>query len=134
MKISVIIPAHNEERFITACLTSLKEQSVSVEIVVVDDGSTDRTIKRIKKIRGIHLFRQSHLGAALARNRGATHARGDILVFVDADMTFEKNFIKALVKPIVEGRSKGTFTKDEKVANWSNVWARCFNFEMVGKG
>ncbi|OGV94582.1 hypothetical protein A3A66_00990 [Microgenomates group bacterium RIFCSPLOWO2_01_FULL_46_13] len=132
MKISVIVPVHNEERFISACLTSLKQQSLSVEIIVVDDGSKDRSVKRIKKIRGIHLFSQSHLGAALARNRGAKHARGDILVFVDADMTFDKNFIKALVKPIVEGRTKGTFTKEERVANWSSVWARCFNFETVG--
>jgi len=127
MKISVIVPVHNEERFISACLTSLKQQSLSVEIIVVDDGSKDRSVKRIKKIRGIHLFSQSHLGAALARNRGAKHARGDILVFVDADMTFDSKFLQELIEPILEAKAKGTFSKNEYVSNWRNRWARCWN-------
>jgi hypothetical protein len=48
-------------------------------------------------------------------------------VFVDADMTFDKDFLSNLVKPIEKGLSKGTFSKEEYVSNWDNVWARCWN-------
>ena len=58
---------------------------------------------------------------------GANSAKGEILVFVDSDMTFDKNFLKMLTKPIVAGKSKGTFSKDEIVSNWDNIWSRCWN-------
>ena len=52
---------------------------------------------------------------------------GEILVFVDADMTFDKNFLRMLIKPITAGKVQGTFSKYEYVANWDNVLARCWN-------
>jgi glycosyltransferase involved in cell wall biosynthesis len=128
MKVSVVIPAFNEESSIKECLSSLKKQSYKdLEIVVIDDGSKDDTRGIVKKEAGIKLLRQSHKGPGSARNLGVASAKGEILVFVDADMSFDKNFVKNLVKPIVAGKAKGTFSKYEYVSNWDNIWARCWN-------
>ena len=130
MNTSVIVPTYNEVNSITACLQSLTVQTKSVEIIVVDDGSTDDTTKKVKLFKKVQLLTQKHLGPAAARNFGAQKATGDILVFVDADMTFAPNFIDMLTDPIEKSKSPGTFTKEEYVANWNNVWARCWNYNQ----
>ncbi len=127
MKISVIIPTYNEEKNIADCINSLKNQSIKdFEIIVVDDGSIDNTIEILKKLQ-IKVLEQKHLGPGAARNLGAKNAKGDILVFVDADMTFDSNFLRKLTEPIRENKTIGTFSKDELVSNWKNVWAKCWN-------
>src|SRR3990167_965879 len=126
--ISAIIPAYNEEDTIKSWLETLKRQSYSsIEIIVVDDGSSDSTRKIIEDFSSIKLLTQNHKGPGPARNFGASVAKGEILVFVDADMTFEKNFVKDLVKPIVEGKTIGTFSKNEMVKNRDNIWSNCWN-------
>ncbi len=132
MKLSVIIPTYNEENVIEDCLVSLFRQTYAdFEVIVVDDGSKDKTLEIVKEIERknnrLKIFRQKHKGPGKARNLGAGKAGGEILVFVDADMTFDKNFLKNLVRPIVSGRAKGTFSKYEYVDNWDNSWARCWN-------
>ena len=132
MKLSVIIPTYNEEKVVGECISSLDKQTYSdFETIMVDDGSTDGTLDILKALRGkidnLKILKQKHKGPGAARNLGAKEARGDILVFVDADMTFDKNFLKNLVRPIVSGSAKGTFSKYEYVSNWDNVWARCWN-------
>ena len=129
MKISVIIPTYNESNAIGECIASLAKQTYhDFEIIVVDDGSTDETPEKISsRVTTLH---QNHLGAGAARNLGVKRASGEILVFVDADMTFDKNFLKNLVKPILSGSAKGTFSKYEYVSNWENVWARCWNINQ----
>ena len=132
MKLSVVIPTYNEGEDIINCLESLGGQTYpDFEIIVVDDGSSDSTFEKlsnlIKIIPNFILLKQDHKGPGAARNYAAKHAKGKILVFVDADMTFDKNFLKELVEPIIKGKTKGTFSKNEYVANWDNVWARCWN-------
>ena len=131
-KLSIIIPVFNEEKEIVLCLKSLAKQTYkNLEIIVVDDGSVDKTTEIISKFQvpnsKLILLKQKHEGPGEARNLGVKHASGDILVFVDADMTFDRNFLKHLVKPIVIGKAKGTFSKQEYVSNWNNVWVRCWN-------
>lgn len=128
--VSVIIPTYNEEKDISNCLKSLLAQNYhNIEIIVVDDGSTDDTRSKIYDLgfKEIKVFEQKHFGPAIARNLGANRAKGEILVFVDADMTFDKNFIENLIEPIIEGKTIGTFSKEEYVSNWNNVWSRCWN-------
>ncbi len=129
--ISVIIPVYNEAAHIGRSLTSLSRQSYQpLEVIVVDDGSTDGTKEVVKSFRTVKLLSQAHKGAGAARNLGAASAKGEILMFVDADMEFEPNFTKELVAPILNGKAKGTWTGNEQVANWNNVWARCWNYNF----
>lgn len=133
--ISIIIPTYNEEKAIADCIKSLLKQiSVDFEIIVVDDGSTDQTVSKINKQQltnnKIKILKQKHKGPGVARNLGAKHAKGDILVFVDSDMTFDKSFLNELTKPIREGKTKGTFTKNEFVSNWDKNISRFWNYNL----
>lgn len=133
MKISIIIPTYNEENVIEECLKSLSKQSLKdFEVILVDDGSSDSTLSKVKILTSslnyhLKVIQGKHEGAGASRNLGAKYAKGQILVFVDADMTFDKNFLKMLVRPMLSAKSKGVFSKDEYVSNWHNLWARCWN-------
>lgn len=132
MTISVIVPTYNEKATLGKCIESLDFQTHNdFEIIVVDDGSTDSTFQVVSKLKiknlKFKIVRQMHLGAGAARNLGAEAAVGEILVFVDADMTFDKDFLGNLVEPIEKGLTQGTFSKEEYVANWDNIWARSWN-------
>lgn len=134
MKISVIIPVFNEEKVIGNCLASLTKQTIikKMELIVVDDGSTDKT-KQIVEEAKITLLTQNHQGPGAARNFGADKATGDILVFVDADMEFEPDFVEKLVAPIVTEKTIGTYSREEYLLNKDNPWARCWNLNLGRK-
>lgn len=132
MKVSVIIPTYNEEKDLPNAIESLGFQTFTdFEIIVVDDGSTDNTKEVLRNLQSpisnLHFLEQDHKGAGAARNLGAKKAKGEILVFVDADMTFDESFLEKLSEPIRKNFHKGTFSKEEFVSNWENVWAKCWN-------
>ena len=134
MKISVIIPAYNSQSTIAQCLSSLLAQAKPPdEIIVIDDSSTDNTARQVKKFNQVKLLEQSHQGPAAARNLGASQAKGDILVFVDSDMEFDPDFLVLLTKSIRTKKTKGTWSGNEWVKNWDNVWARCWNYNQNRK-
>ena len=88
MRYSVIVPFRNEEQHITQCLEALCRQSVprhEYELIFVDNGSTDGSSERVQQIPGVRLFTERAVGAYAARNRGLLAARGDLIVFTDAD-------------------------------------------------
>lgn len=129
-KISAIIPTYNSENTISKCIDTLLNQSIDIEIITIDDGSTDKTGLLLQEYQNkIIVLNQNHQGPAVARNFGVSVARGDILVFVDSDMYFDLNFIKDLVAPIRGNGAIGTYTTEERVSNWDNIWARCWNIE-----
>jgi glycosyltransferase involved in cell wall biosynthesis len=85
--VSVVIPAYNCERFITEAVESVRRQNHKpLEIIIVDDGSTDGTSTQVKKLgKDIRYVHQSNRGPAAARNRGIAMAKGDVIAFLDAD-------------------------------------------------
>lgn len=86
MKISFIVPLYNEDKVIKACLDSIvSEMKNGDEIIVIDNGSTDNSIKFVKSYNGIKLFRKPKLTIAGLRNFGARLASGELLAFIDAD-------------------------------------------------
>jgi hypothetical protein len=91
MRISVIIPAYNVELFIKETVESVLDQTCPVsELIVVDDGSTDRTADIAESFGGpVHVLRQDNAGASVARNRALEHASGDFIAFLDADDLWE---------------------------------------------
>jgi glycosyltransferase involved in cell wall biosynthesis len=90
-KVSVVIPAYNHERFIQAAVDSVLAQThANLELIVVDDGSTDQTQVLLKRLAAgaripIRVLRQDNRGAAAARNLGIRMARGSLLAFLDSD-------------------------------------------------
>jgi glycosyltransferase involved in cell wall biosynthesis len=104
IKVSVIIPSLNEEALIAETLKSVKSAldvlppAVAAEVIVVDNGSTDNTRGLVESARGlVQLFDCPVKGAARARNLGARLARGDILIFLDADTTIPACSINHIV-------------------------------------
>lgn len=135
---SAILATYNSEATLVAALSSLLTQTVPIELIVVDDGSTDQTKEIVKNFPSVIYLSQKHQGPAKARNLGAKKASSNILLFVDADMTFDKDYVRDLIQPILnyrratakpEMRSVGTYTINEKVANWDDPLARCWNIQ-----
>ena len=84
--VSVIIPCHNQARFLTEAIGSVLSQRYSLfEIVVVDDGSTDDTFEVATRYREVRCVRQINQGLSAARNAGLGASKGSYLVFLDAD-------------------------------------------------
>ncbi|MCH7902838.1 glycosyltransferase [archaeon] len=99
MKASIIIPAYNNEKTIQECLRACKQQTVKpLEIIVIDDGSTDRTTE-LAKSENVIVFSQKNSGPAKARNLGAEKSKGDILIFTDSDCVPEKNWLQEMLSP-----------------------------------
>ena len=121
MKDSIIIPVYNEIAVIKNCLASLKNQTVisEMEIIVVDDGSTDGSDK-------FATHKQSHQGPGAARNLGASHSKGPTLVFIDADMEFAPDFIEKLCK-LINQNIIGTYSTQEFLLNKDKPIARYWN-------
>jgi glycosyltransferase involved in cell wall biosynthesis len=84
---SIIIPTFNGASRIGNCLHSLVKQTTGrdIEILVVDDGSTDKTANLVRSYSSVRLIAQANAGPASARNRGALEATGKILLFTDDD-------------------------------------------------
>jgi glycosyltransferase involved in cell wall biosynthesis len=86
MKISVVIPAYNAEKYIGQCIEGILHQThKDLEIIVVDDGSTDRTAEIATAYSEVKLISQTNQGQSVARNVGAAAATGDYIHFMDAD-------------------------------------------------
>ena len=88
LKISVIVPTFNREKTIKRCLDSVVNQTMPpFEIIVVDDGSVDGTIKILDEYpcRYLRIIRQNHKGAQAARNLGIINAKGSYIAFLDSD-------------------------------------------------
>jgi len=97
---SVIIPAYNEEKYLPGCLDSLCNMDYPkdcVEVIVVDNGSTDRT-REIAETYKVTILRDDTKNVSGLRNLGARRSKGDILAFVDADCIVSKDWLKNAAK------------------------------------
>ena len=102
MKISIIIPAYNASKYIRRCIVSLLNQTYkNIEIIVINDGSTDNTLEMIKDYN-IKIINQKNSGVSSARNKGLEIATGDYITFIDSDDYVEKDYIESIIKIIDE--------------------------------
>lgn len=100
-KISVIITVYNEEEYLLECLESVMNQSLQeIEVICIDDGSTDRSIEILRKFQNMDdhfcVIQQQNQFAGCARNKGLQIAKGEYLLFLDADDIFEKDMFEKL--------------------------------------
>lgn len=99
VEVSIIIPCYNEERFIADAINSVKNQSYKgkIEIIVVDDGSTDKSVE-IAKSYGVKIVRnKENKGIAITRNRGIKEAKGKYLAFLSADDFYHENYVERML-------------------------------------
>jgi glycosyltransferase involved in cell wall biosynthesis len=126
MTTSVVVAAFNEEEHIARLVDSLSHQTQpALEILVIDDGSTDRTAE-VARDAGAEVWSVPHRGPALARNFGAQRASGDVVVFLDGDMAVSSVYLERIVVPIEERGEVGTFTKEIWIGNPVNPWSRAY--------
>lgn len=110
MKLSILIPAYNEERSIRQVLSDIKRVELSSlgisekEVIIINDGSTDKTVEKITaampQAKIIHRVKNRGKGASLAA--GITHATGDIVLIQDADLEYSPLLYPLLIKPIID--------------------------------
>jgi len=107
MRISVVIPLYNKEAFIRRAIESVLHQShEDLEIIVVDDGSTDNSAHVVKDIQDprLRLITQENRGVSAARNIGAKASRADWVAFLDADDEYEPGFLASVVEALTSDR------------------------------
>ncbi len=112
MKVSVIIPCYNVEEYIRECLRSVAVQTYrNIEVICVNDGSSDRTLSVIEEIREsfpfkLHVIDNGNHGASYARNRGLSVAQGEYIQFLDADDIILPEKLANQVN-LIEGNNEG---------------------------
>jgi GT2 family glycosyltransferase len=119
-RVSVVIVNWNGAEHLRICLPSLASQSFkSLEIIVVDNRSSDDSADVAKGLGVRWLPLEKNLGLAPALNRGATIAMGDLLLFVNNDMRFDPGFVAALVEPLE--KDEEIFATDGMQFNWDGT-------------
>jgi glycosyltransferase involved in cell wall biosynthesis len=106
--ISIVIPAHNEERYLEQTLNALRHQTYGwFEVIVVANGCTDRT-KEVARGKCNRLIVLSEKGLGVARNLGARMARGELLLFLDADTILAPNALRVIAQTFSPKYAAGT--------------------------
>ncbi len=135
LTISVIIPTYNSAKTIAQTIEAIQNQeylSIKPEIIIVDDGSKDETLNIIRKFERIKIISQPNSGPATARNKGASIANGDILVFTDSDTVPHKDWLKHLTKPF-ENTAISAATGTYSIENSYSKLAELIQYEIENK-
>jgi glycosyltransferase involved in cell wall biosynthesis len=105
---SIIVPAFNSERYLDEALDALERQDhPNIEVIVVDDGSTDGTAEMVRRRPGVRLVQQPNSGPSAARNTGINVAQGEYVTFCDADDRFRPEKVSLQVTHLEENPTVG---------------------------
>jgi len=135
--VSVIVPCYNEEMTLENCVSSLMDQSYrKFEILLIDDGSSDKTLDLCRKLSArlqgrVSYFTKQNGGKASALNCGIRHSNGEILVCIDADSVFVKNTLQELVKSFIKNPELGAVGGNVKVANRNKLFNKYQAIEYI---
>lgn len=127
--VSIVIPSYNRRQELANCIGSLNAQEFdeALEVIVVDDGSTDGTDELIAGYPEIIYLKQENKGAAAARNKGVEAARGEFIFFLDSDCVVERDCLQELVKEI--SRDKKTAVVGCRIIGKTpGFFARCHDY------
>ncbi|MGP4008840.1 glycosyltransferase [Streptomyces sp. 4N124] len=130
--VSVLVPAYNEAKCIENTVRSLMASEHPIEVVVVDDGSSDGTARIVEAmgLPNVRVVRQLNAGKPAALNRGLANARYDIVVMMDGDTVFEPATVRELVQPFGDP-SVGAVAGNAKVGNRDSLIGAWQHIEYV---
>lgn len=131
--VSIIVPAYNEEKMIESAVRSLAASDYpELEVIVVDDGSTDATAELVEAmgLESVQVIRQPNAGKPVALNTGVAAARHELLVMVDADTIFEPGTMRRLVQPFRDP-GVGAAAGNTKVGNRHGLLGRWQHIDYV---
>ncbi|QUI31997.1 glycosyltransferase [Streptomyces alfalfae] len=130
--VSVLVPAYNEAKCIEATVRSLMASDHPIEVVVIDDGSSDGTARIVEGLRlpYVRVVRQLNAGKPAALNRGLANASHDIVVMMDGDTVFEESTVRELVQPFADPRV-GAVAGNAKVGNRDSLIGAWQHIEYV---
>lgn len=129
---TVLVPAYNERECIANTVRSLMLSEHPVEVIVIDDGSTDGTADIVEEmwLPNVRVVRQENAGKPAALNNGIAHARHDIVVMMDGDTVFEPSTVGELVQPFGDPRV-GAVAGNAKVGNRDTLIGAWQHIEYV---
>ncbi|MGW3957495.1 glycosyltransferase [Streptomyces sp. NPDC004752] len=130
--VSVLVPAYNEAKCIENTVRSLMASEHPIEVIVVDDGSTDGTARIVEAmgLPNVRVVRQLNAGKPAALNRGLANARYDLVVMMDGDTVFEPATVRELVQPFADPRV-GAVAGNAKVGNRDSLIGAWQHIEYV---
>ncbi|MFF8952918.1 glycosyltransferase [Streptomyces sp. NPDC014940] len=130
--VSVLVPAYNEAKCVENTVRSLMRSEHPIEVVVIDDGSTDGTARIVEGLGlpNVRVIRQLNAGKPAALNRGMANARHDLIVMMDGDTVFEPATVRELVQPFADPRV-GAVAGNAKVGNKDTLIGAWQHIEYV---
>jgi cellulose synthase/poly-beta-1,6-N-acetylglucosamine synthase-like glycosyltransferase/peptidoglycan/xylan/chitin deacetylase (PgdA/CDA1 family) len=130
--VTVLVPAYNEAKCIENTVRSLMSSEHPVEVIVIDDGSSDGTARIVEALGlpNVRVVRQLNAGKPAALNRGLANARHDIIVMMDGDTVFEPATVRELVQPFGDPRV-GAVAGNAKVGNRDSLIGAWQHIEYV---
>ncbi|MGC9536297.1 bifunctional polysaccharide deacetylase/glycosyltransferase family 2 protein [Streptomyces sp. UG1] len=130
--VSVLVPAYNEAKCIENTVRSLMRSEHPIEVIVIDDGSSDGTARLVEGLGlpNVRVVRQLNAGKPAALNRGLANARYDLIVMMDGDTVFEPSTVRELVQPFADPRV-GAVAGNAKVGNKDTLIGAWQHIEYV---
>jgi len=137
MKVTIIVPAYNEEVVIEKSIKSLLQQTYpNLEILIVDDGSTDKTYLKAKQFefdrgeKSLRVLTKTNAGKAKAINFGIEHSKGELIMVVDADSKLDNNAVM-LMSRYFKNKDIAAVAGSVYVSNQNNIWTKLQALEYI---